>query len=201
MTPELEDSLGLLVGSRDLADRLLSATTLRHLAGAPLSELERLMPKRAAARLHAALRVAKEAVVPARPKEFQTTRDFFCHVQPYFVGRETERMVVVACDRRVRPVATEIVGEGSPFEVTVRLGDLFAAAVRHRAAAILIAHCHPSGDPTPSEPDRTMTERAVAGGLLLGIEVLDHVVVAGDRYVSIHEEVGGFGVSRAIVLP
>ena len=196
-----EDALGLLVGSRDLADRLLAATTLRHLAAAPLDELERLMPKRAAARFHAALAIARAALLPERPARLETTEDAVRHLSPYLLGRETERMVVVACDARGRPMATEVVAEGSPVSVSIRLADLFAPAVRHRAPAILIAHNHPADDPSPSESDRVFTERAIAGGLLLGIEVIDHLILAGGLHASLRAEGGIESLERAIVLP
>lgn len=66
--------------------------------------------------------------------------------------------------------------------------ELFQAAILHGAAAIILFHNHPSGDPTPSADDRRLTERMVAAGVLLGIPVLDHVIVAGDTYFSDREK-------------
>lgn len=187
MTAETLADLAKLVGSKPLAERLLSETTLRHLAAAPLSELHALMPKRAAERVHAALRVARAAVTPESPPTINTAFDAHRALAPYFDGRETERMVVIVLNARNRPVALEVVAEGAPSEVSVHIGSLFAPAVRHRSTAIVMAHNHPSTDPTPSDEDVRITERAVAAGVILGIVVLDHLIVGGERYVSLRE--------------
>lgn len=179
--------LAKLVGSKPLAARLLSATTLRHIASAPLSELHALMPKRAAERVHAALKVARAAVTPDRPDAIHNAEEAYRALHPHLVGRENERMVVIVLDARNQVVAIEVTAEGSPAEVAIHIGSLFAPAVRHRASAIVMAHNHPSGDPSPSSEDIAITERAIAGGVLLGIDVFDHLVVGGERYVSLRE--------------
>jgi DNA repair protein RadC len=66
--------------------------------------------------------------------------------------------------------------------------DVYAPAIRDGAAALVVAHNHPSGDPTPSAQDRAVTERLGAAGRLLGIELLDHVVVGDVRYFSFADE-------------
>jgi DNA repair protein RadC len=65
--------------------------------------------------------------------------------------------------------------------------EVFSHAVRESAAAVLFVHNHPSGDPSPSEEDRRLTERLVEAGRILGIKVLDHVVVARGGFVSLLE--------------
>ncbi len=185
---EVLSHLAVLVGSRKRAEALLAETTLRHLASAPLDELERFLPAQAARRFYAAVRVGRHTLTPTRPPVLLTAHDVFKLVHPVLAGREAERMVVVACDVRLRALATTVVAEGTPIDVTVRIADLFAPAVRHRAFAIVMAHNHPSDDPTPSEADRILTDRATAAGVVLGIDVLDHLVVAGDRFVSIKSD-------------
>ena len=64
---------------------------------------------------------------------------------------------------------------------------MFRAAIVDSAPSIIISHNHPSGDPTPSPEDVKITRELVEGGKLLGIDVLDHIVIAGDRYVSLKE--------------
>lgn len=66
--------------------------------------------------------------------------------------------------------------------------EIFKGAVRHSAARILIAHNHPSGDPKPSEQDYEFTKRVKKCGFLMGIELLDHIVVGHQQYVSLKEE-------------
>ena len=66
--------------------------------------------------------------------------------------------------------------------------EVFAPALLRRAAAIVVAHNHPSGDPEPSADDRTTTRRLQRAGRLLGIELLDHVVLGAGRFVSFLEQ-------------
>ena len=66
--------------------------------------------------------------------------------------------------------------------------EVYRAAIRANAAALLLAHNHPSGDPTPSQEDIQITKQLVEAGKILGIKVLDHLVLAGDRYISFADE-------------
>jgi DNA repair protein RadC len=73
------------------------------------------------------------------------------------------------------------------------VGEVFREAVRRNCSAILLAHNHPSGDPSPSADDVRITQRIVAAGRLLDIEVLDHVILARRGWVSLRERGLGFG--------
>jgi DNA repair protein RadC len=64
---------------------------------------------------------------------------------------------------------------------------VFKAALLANAAAIVLAHNHPSGDPTPSEDDCRLTRRLVEAGQLLGVEVLDHIIIGDGKFVSLHQ--------------
>ena len=82
-----------------------------------------------------------------------------------------------------------MVGLGSLTEVAVHPREVFRGAMIAGAAAVILAHNHPSGDPKPSADDVKLTQRLVEVGVLLGIPVLDHVIVAQDRdYVSLATE-------------
>jgi len=186
---EIVKALALLVGSRRKAKDLLARTTVRHLANAPAEELKRFMPGRIAQRFHAAVHLAKTAIAPERSASIETQSAGYAHVYPFLVGRETERFVSVACDIRAKVIATEVIAEGLPDAVDVRIADIFALAIRHRAVALLVAHNHPSGDPAPSEYDYELTKSLLLAGELLGIQLIDHLVVAGSGYRSIHDEI------------
>ena len=185
---EIVEALTTLVGSRRKARGLLARTTIRHLANAPVEELERLMPPMIARRFHAALGLAKNALTPERPVSINVRSAGYAHVYPFFAGRETEHFVSVACDIRFKVIATEVVAEGMPDSVDVRIADLFSLAIRHRAVALLFAHNHPSGDPSPSDHDYALTKDLLEAGELLGIRVIDHLVVAGNTYCNLHDE-------------
>jgi len=87
-----------------------------------------------------------------------------------------------------RPIAYHLVSRGTLDACLVHAREVFRAAIAGGAAAIIVAHNHPSGDPAPSADDCTLTRRLSEGGELLGIPVLDHVVLGRDgRYSSFRE--------------
>ncbi len=97
---------------------------------------------------------------------------------------DRERFVVYLLDVKNRPIAFETVSVGVLHGSLIHPREVFKAAVAGSAAAIILAHNHPSGDPAPSAQDREVTRRLKAAGELLGVPVLDHVIVGprGDHY-------------------
>ena len=81
---------------------------------------------------------------------------------------------------------------GSLKANVVRVAKLFRDAIRHNAAAVIVVHNHPSGDPTPSPEDVRLTEMLVQAGKLLDIEVLDHLIIGQGRFISLKERGLGF---------
>lgn len=98
-----------------------------------------------------------------------------------------EHFVVFYLDSRNQQVEREIVSVGSLNANLVHPREVFEPAIRHTAAQVIVAHNHPSGDPTPSEEDISITKRLADAGHLLGIELLDHVIIASERFVSLKE--------------
>jgi DNA repair protein RadC len=99
--------------------------------------------------------------------------------------REELRVVLLNTKNVVLCVRTVYVGNVSA--ALVRVGELFRDAVRHHAAAIVVVHNHPSGDPAPSADDLHLTAECVAAGRLLDVAVLDHLIVGHDAYVSLRD--------------
>jgi DNA repair protein RadC len=91
----------------------------------------------------------------------------------------------------------ELVSQGTLTASLVHPREVFRPALRESAAALVLVHNHPSGDPTPSREDREITERLMRAGEILGIPVLDHVVVAERGYCSLRESVGEAEPERA----
>ncbi len=102
--------------------------------------------------------------------------------------RTQERFWVVALDARNRPLSRHLVAQGSLTSCMVHPREVFAPLVRRRAAAAILVHNHPSGDPTPSPEDERLTERLAEAGRLLGIPVLDHLVIGRRGYYSFRDE-------------
>ena len=89
-------------------------------------------------------------------------------------------------------MATPMIYRGSLNAASMRVGEVFREAIRGNAASVIIAHNHPSGDPTPSAEDVIVTKALATAGKLLDIEVLDHIVIAHNRYISLKEQGLGF---------
>ncbi|MCI0728568.1 MAG: hypothetical protein L0332_17865 [Chloroflexi bacterium] len=105
---------------------------------------------------------------------------------------EQEELRVIVTDTRSRVMAIRLVYRGSLNTSVVRVAELFRPAIELQAAAILIAHNHPSQDPSPSPEDVNVTRQICKAGKLLDVDVLDHLVIAGNRYVSLKERGLGF---------
>lgn len=106
---------------------------------------------------------------------------------------EHEEMRVLFLDTKSRVLGVSTIYMGSLHTAWLRVGELFREAVRRNCAAIIIVHNHPSGDPTPSPDDVKITQEIAKAGELLGIEVLDHLVIGSQRYVSLKERGLAFG--------
>jgi DNA repair protein RadC len=113
---------------------------------------------------------------------------------PHFAHLERESLVVGLLSRKHRLTAVIPVYVGNVAGTSVRIAELFAEAVRRNASGILLAHNHPSGDPSPSGDDLRTMHDAAAAGRLLGIEVVDHVVFGAGRWVSLRRTSGDAGV-------
>lgn len=107
-------------------------------------------------------------------------------------GLPQENLVVLVLDTRNKLIAKEIVYKGSLNISLVRVGELFKGAIVRNAASIILAHNHPSGDPTPSPEDVALTRSVIQAGKLMDIEVLDHLVIGNARFVSMKEKGLGF---------
>ncbi len=107
---------------------------------------------------------------------------------------EQESMRVILLDTRNRVLSIQEAYKGSLNTTMVRIAELFREAIRGNCAAIIVAHNHPSGDPSPSPEDVAITKEIVAAGKLLSVDVLDHIVVGhAGRFVSLKERGLGFG--------
>ncbi len=112
---------------------------------------------------------------------------------PEMAGLEQEQMRVVLLNTKNRVLGIPLVYQGSLHTTVIRVGELFRDAVRLNAAAVIVAHNHPSGDPTPSPEDVAVTTEIVKSGKLLDIDVVDHLVIgAPTSFTSLKERGLGF---------
>lgn len=107
---------------------------------------------------------------------------------PHLRGERQECFVVLLLDGRHRPRRCETVARGTLTASLVHPREVFAPALREGAAAILVAHNHPSGDPGPSTEDQAVTRRLGRAARVLGVPLLDHLVLAGSAFCSLRRE-------------
>ncbi|MCC6174068.1 MAG: hypothetical protein IT305_02085 [Chloroflexi bacterium] len=98
-----------------------------------------------------------------------------------------EQLRVVLLDSGNGVLGTSLVYQGGLNSTVIRLGDCFREAVARGAAAVVLVHNHPSGDPTPSPEDIRLTAEAARAGDLLGVDLLDHVVIGRSEHVSLRD--------------
>jgi DNA repair protein RadC len=183
------------------ARRLVGAETdLARLARMSPRELQRELgvalaaapggAERAAVRLACAFELARRAarVDPPQGPIVRGAADLEPHLRGLLDGRLKELFLVVLLDAKNRPLRTERVSEGCLTWSVVHPREVFAPAVRESAGAIIVAHNHPSGDPTPSAQDVEVTARLARVGETLGIPLLDHIVVGRRRCVSLRAQ-------------
>lgn len=180
-----------------LAGRLLARNGgLAGVARASLAQLtaERGVGAAKAAQLQAALELGRRLVLaaPEERPQIRSPGDAAALLLPELTGREQEHFWVLFLDTRNRVHGSEALYKGSINQSQVRVGEVFREAVRRNCAAIIVAHNHPSGDPSPSPEDVAVTRDLVAAGSLLGIEVLDHLVIGQQRWISLRERGLGF---------
>ena len=116
-----------------------------------------------------------------------TPRESASVLMPLLQHEASEVFAVLFLSTRHHVLAYHEVGRGTLDTVLVTPREVFKAAILANAAAVILCHSHPSGDPTPSPDDVALTGRLAAAGTLLGIEVLDHIIVGADAYVSLRE--------------
>ena len=123
-----------------------------------------------------------------RGQSFTAAKDFFEHYHLRLRDLKKERFYTVCLDQKHRFIGDEMVSVGTLTEAIVHPREVFAPAIRLRAAAVAVLHNHPSGDPGPSKADRQLTDRLKEAADLIGIRLLDHVIVGDGKFFSFAEE-------------
>ncbi len=181
--------IAILIGSADAAKRLVGSVNVRRLHNVPEEELtavqgigpERARKLLAAAELGRRLWPDGDATPLVRGPEsvYELCRDIRGTNREHFVG--------FYLNSRNQVLRREIISIGSLNASIVHPREVFAPAIAVSAASLVLAHNHPSGDPTPSEEDLAITRRLLEAGRIIGIDVLDHVIVARESYASFKE--------------
>ena len=179
-------------GALELANAVLAAVGGLHgLARATLDDLRGVhgIGRVRAAQLLAAIEAGRRTLV--RPRRDRT--QILCAVDaaqllvPQFGALPVEHFGLLLLDTKHRVTRTSLLSVGTLDASIVHPREVFRAAASAGAAAIVLFHNHPSGDPAPSADDVALTKRMIRAGDLMGITVLDHIIVAENRYASLRE--------------
>lgn len=167
----------------------------RLLDGGPAALLQRMNPRRIrtllgaheAARLLAALELGRRAVQGTGRGALSSPRHVLEYARDYAAAQK-EHFLAIHLNSRHLPQQLEVVSVGTLSASLVHPREVFRQAISQGSASLILAHNHPSGDPAPSADDIEITTRLARVGGLVGIEVLDHVILADERYFSFREE-------------
>ena len=180
-----------------LAERLLfhfsDLTGLSRATAAELQKVKGIGPAKAV-EIKAALEIGRRllAASPLEMPKVSSPADAANLLMSEMMFLEQEHLRLILLDTRNKVLRTPTIYKGSLNTSVIRIGELFRAAIRENAAAMIVAHNHPSGDPSPSPEDVNVTRQLVQAGKLLGIDVLDHIVIGRQRFVSLKERGLGF---------
>ena len=196
--------LAIVIGSGHGSDNVLQLSQLlladvdgiQGLARASTHELRRVKGIGAvkAAQIKAALELGKRATrmpIVERPI-IRSPAEAAQLLMPEMADLEQEHLRTILLDTRNQVLSIPTIYIGSLNSSVIRVGELFKVGIRQNAAALIVAHNHPSGDPLPSPEDVSVTRQIVKAGKLLGIEVLDHVIIGRGSFVSLKERQMGF---------
>jgi DNA repair protein RadC len=175
----------------DIANRVLGAAGgvhgLTRLSEGQLRRVTGVGPARAA-QILAAVELGRRTLArsPAERALLRSPRDVAAYLLPRYGAGLVEQFGLLMLDTKHRVLRATVLSIGTLDASLVHPREVFRAAAAG-AAALVLFHNHPSGDPTPSVDDVALTERMVQAGTLMGIDVIDHVVLADVRYFSFKE--------------
>ncbi len=175
----------------NLAQRLLNTHGLVGLARKSIAELsqEKGLGEAKIVQVKAAFELGRRllASAPDERPQIRTPADAANILMSEMALLEQEQLRVMLLDTRNRVLAVPTVYLGSLNMTMIRVSEIFREAIRQNAAAIIVAHNHPSGDPSPSPEDVAVTREIIEAGRLLDIELLDHLIIGQQHFVSLKE--------------
>ena len=165
---------------------------LQRVSEAELTTIDGIGPSKAA-QIKAALELGRRSFLARNDKpQVRSPSDIANLVMSEMSHLVQEELWVLNLDTKNHVLKTTKLYRGSVSQNMIRVSEIFREAITLNAAAVALAHNHPSGDPTPSPEDIHVTEQVVRAGRVLDIEVLDHLITGDQRYVSLKERGLGF---------
>lgn len=175
----------------NLAQRILSQYNLKQLSQINTAQLMKIhgIKESKAAQIAACFEIARRLEVfseDAKPK-IASPEDVYKRIYPKLREQKKEMFIELCLDTKNQIIKEDTISIGSLNANIVHPREVFKVALAESAAHIIVAHNHPSGDPTPSREDIEITKKLIEAGKIIGIDVLDHVIIGDKRHFSMKE--------------
>lgn len=187
----------LRTGSRkenvlNMSTRILSEYSLKQLSQANIAKLMEIhgIGGAKASQITAMFELARklETFTDEPKRQIKSPADVYSILYPKMREQKKEKLTALYLDTKNHILREEVVSIGTLNANIVHPREIFKSALLESSASVILAHNHPSGDPTPSKEDIAVTKKLIEGGKLLGIDVLDHVIIGDGRYISLKDE-------------
>ncbi|MFD2214991.1 RadC family protein [Metabacillus endolithicus] len=134
------------------------------------------------------LKLVKETSILYKERSIRSPEDGYKLMKHFLGDLDREAFIVISLDTKNQPVSINICHVGSLNASIVHPREVMKSAILSNAASIMVGHNHPSGNSSPSREDLDVTKRLAEAGKIVGIELLDHIILGDDEYVSIKEK-------------
>ena len=169
----------------DMSNRLISEYGVSKLFDCSLQELVKIkgIGEAKAMKILAINEISKRKGIVNKKQRISSAMDVFYLFKDEFLGKVKEYFYILLLDTKNNIISKEQISVGILDASIVHPREIFRPAIKNSASRVILIHNHPSGDPSPSEEDLSITSKLIEVGELIGIDVLDHVIV-GDSYWS-----------------
>lgn len=174
----------------ELSKRITSKYSLQNLCSQNVSSLTRELGigKAKACKILSILELSRRLNLPIEENPIiKSAKDIANILIPKISHLETENLIAIYLNSRKKIIKMSTLFVGSLNESLINPREIFKTALEESASGVILAHNHPSGDPTPSESDLESTKDIKKAGEIMGIDVLDHIIIAGNNYWSLRE--------------
>ncbi|MDD5472977.1 MAG: DNA repair protein RadC [Candidatus Methanoperedens sp.] len=175
----------------NLAQRILSQYNMKQLSQTSLAQLMKIhgIKESKAAQIAACFEIARrlESFTEGAKPRINSPADVYNRIYPRLREQKKEMFIELCLDTKNQVIKEDTISIGSLNANVVHPREVFRMALAESAAHIIVAHNHPSGDPTPSREDIEITKKLVETGSIMGIDVLDHVIIGDGRHFSMKE--------------
>ncbi|HEF5700873.1 RadC family protein [Bacillus cereus group sp. BfR-BA-00967] len=134
------------------------------------------------------LKLVRESSILYKERSVRSTEDGYQLMKLFLADKDREHFIVASLDTKNQPVSINICHIGSLNASLVHPREVMKSAIISNAASIICGHNHPSGLPEPSKEDIEVTKRLVEAGKIIGIDVLDHLIVGDESFMSLKEK-------------